>query len=58
MTPQFSRDKSRNEGQLHYITLYVIDIHNIRCLKPFLPLYGHFEVFVTELAVLSETLSM
>ena len=43
---------------MHFIILFVIDIDDIRCLKPFLPLYGHFEVFVTELAVLSETLSM
>ena len=24
--------------------LIVIDIHDIRCLKPFLPLYVHFEI--------------
>ena len=29
---------------MHYLTLYVIDIHNIRCLEPFLPLYDHFEI--------------
>ena len=28
---------------LHYITLYVIDIHNVRCLEPFLPPYDHFK---------------
>ena len=45
---------------MYSITLYVIDIHNISCLEPFLPLYDHFEVwrfFRTELAVLAETLS-
>ena len=30
---------------MHYITLYVIDIHNIRCLKPFFPLYDYFEIW-------------
>ena len=29
---------------MHYITLFVIDIDNIRCLEPFLPLYDHFEI--------------
>lgn len=29
---------------LHCITLFVIDIHNIRCLEPFLPLHDHFEI--------------
>ena len=28
---------------MHHITLFVIDIHNIRCLEPFLPLHDHFE---------------
>ena len=44
---------------MHYITLYVMDIHNVRCLGPSLPLYDHFEIwrFGTELAVLAETLS-
>ena len=44
---------------MHYITYYVIDIHNIRCLEPFTPLYDHFEILVVyglELAVLAETL--
>ena len=30
---------------MHYITLHVIDIHNIRCLEPFLPFYDHFEIW-------------
>ena len=30
---------------MHYITLFVIDIDNIGCLEPFLPLYGHFEIW-------------
>ena len=28
---------------LHAITLQAIDIHNIRCLEPFLPLYDHLK---------------
>ena len=30
---------------MYSITLYVIAIHDIRCLKPFLPLYDHFEIW-------------
>ena len=29
---------------MRYITLYVIDMDNIRCCEPFLPLYDHFEI--------------
>ena len=29
---------------MYFITLYIIDIHNISCLEPFWPLYGHFEI--------------
>ena len=29
---------------MHSITLHVIDIHNVRCLEPFLPLSDHFEI--------------
>ena len=29
---------------MHYITLYVIEILNIRCLGPFLPLYVHIQI--------------
>ena len=29
---------------MHYTTLYVVDIHDIRCLEPFLPPYDHFEI--------------
>ena len=29
---------------MHCITLYVVDIHDIRCLEPFLPPYDHFEI--------------
>ena len=45
---------------MHYITLYVVDIHDIRCLEPFLTLSDHFEIFSffgLGLAVLAETLS-
>ena len=44
----------------HYITLFVIDIHNIRLLEPFLSLNDHFEIwsfFGSELAALAKTLS-
>ena len=41
---------------MHYITLFVIDIHNIRCLETFLPLWNS-EVFGNQMAVLAETLS-
>ena len=30
---------------MHFITLFVIEIDNIRCLGPFLPLYDHFEIW-------------
>ena len=30
---------------MHHITFCVIDIHKITCLKPFLPLYDHFEIW-------------
>ena len=30
---------------MHSITLYAINIHNIKCLEPFLPLYDHFEIW-------------
>ena len=30
---------------MHSITLYAIDIHNIRCLEPFLPLFDHFKIW-------------
>ena len=29
---------------MYSITLFVIDIHNISCLEPFLSLYDHFEI--------------
>ena len=29
---------------MYSITLFVIDIHDIRCLEPFLPPYDHFEI--------------
>ena len=29
---------------MYSVTLFVIDIQNIRCLEPFLSLYGHFEI--------------
>ena len=28
----------------HYTTLFAIDIDDIRCLEPFIPLYDHFEI--------------
>ena len=30
---------------MHLIILYVIDIHNVMCFKPFLPLYDHFTIW-------------
>ena len=30
---------------MHYITLFVIDLDNIRCWELFLPLYDHFEIW-------------
>ena len=30
---------------MHYITLFVIHIDDIRCLEPFLSLYDHFEIW-------------
>ena len=30
-------------NSMYSSTLYSIDKHNIKCLEPFLPLYGHFE---------------
>ena len=30
---------------MHLIILYVIDIHNVLCLEPFLPLYDHFTIW-------------
>ena len=38
---------------MHYITLYVLVIHNIRCLQ-----LKNSEVFGSELALLAETLSL
>ena len=29
---------------IHSFTLFVLDIHNIGCLEPYLPLYGHFAI--------------
>ena len=29
---------------MHYTTLFAIDIDDIRCLEPFIPLYDHFEI--------------
>ena len=29
---------------MYSITLYAIDIHNIRCIEPFLPQYDLFEI--------------
>ena len=42
-----------------FITLYAIDIYNVRCLEQFLPLRTtlKLEFFGTELAELAETLS-
>ena len=30
---------------MYYITLCDIDMHNVRCLEPFLLLYDHFEIW-------------
>jgi len=38
-------DKKELTNVIRKFTFYFIDTHTIRCLEPFLPLYGHFGGF-------------